>query len=162
MLYAINIVTAEIIIAEVNLKPFFRSNGKTKKKINDGRTAQKMLVDRSMIFCTSFVSLYNQIIASIDTSGSEAKTAATGANFFPSSDTPAMMRAERTIFMRYCIGVRLTVFLIYSMLSLCLHAFVQAGLMDRCLLNLVSIVNYPVLKVFYTARFFPIQFSLSF
>jgi len=100
-----NIVIAEIIIAGVNFKPFFRSSGNTKKKIKDGRTAQKIPFDRSMIFCTFFVSLYSQIMARIDTSGSEANTAATGVNFLPSSDTPAMMRADMMIFMTYCISV---------------------------------------------------------
>lgn len=97
---------AEIIIAGVNLKPFFRSSGNAKKKINDGRTAQKILVDSSIIFCAFFVSLYSQIMAKIDTSGSEDSTAATGVNFLPSSDTPVMIRADMMIFMMYCIVYR--------------------------------------------------------
>jgi hypothetical protein len=96
-------VIAETTIAGINFRPFFKSNGKTKKKINDGNTAQKMLVDKSIIFCTFLVSLYSHIIASIDTNGSDAKIAAIGVNFLPSSDTPAMIRADMIIFMMYCI-----------------------------------------------------------
>jgi hypothetical protein len=103
MLYEINIATVEIIIAGVNLKPFFKSSGKTKKKIRDGRTAQKIFVDKSMIFCGSLVSLYNQIIARMETSGREARIAAIGANFFPNSETPAMTKADIIIFMKNSI-----------------------------------------------------------
>lgn len=103
-LYAMNMVITEIIIAGVNLRSFFRSSGNTKKKIREGRTTQKILVDRSMTFCTFFVSLYSQMMARIDISGSEASMAATGVNFLPSSDTPAMMSADTTILMMYCIS----------------------------------------------------------
>jgi len=38
-------------------------------------TSQKMLVDKALIFVTSFVSMYNHIMASTDTSGIEARMA---------------------------------------------------------------------------------------
>ena len=99
-----NMVITEIIIAGVNLMPFFRSRGSAKKKIKEGSTTQKILVDRSITFCTFFVSLYSQMMARIDTSGSEANTAATGVNFLPSSDTPVIMSADTTILMMYCMS----------------------------------------------------------
>ena len=45
-----NIIRAEINMAGVNLIPLLRSNGKTKKKIKDGSTAQKIPDDKSTIF----------------------------------------------------------------------------------------------------------------
>ena len=90
-------------MAGVNLIPLLRSNGKTKKKIKDGSTAQKIPDDKSTIFWTFLVSLYNQIMAIMDTRGSEAKIAAIGVNFFPSSDTPVIISADTRIFIIYCI-----------------------------------------------------------
>lgn len=71
--------------------------------MSDGKNAHKMLVDKSMTFCTSFVSMYNQVMAIMDTIGRDAKTAATGVNLLPSSDTPAMISADTMIFIMYCM-----------------------------------------------------------
>lgn len=62
-----------------------------------------MPMERSMIFWLSLVSTKSQIMARIDTNGRDASRAAMGENRFPSSETPAIIRPERMIFMRYCM-----------------------------------------------------------
>lgn len=81
-------------MAVANLKLFFNSSGNIKKNINEGSTAQKMLVDKSIIFWIFLVSIYNQIMAIMEIRGSDASIAAMGANFLASSDTPAMINAD--------------------------------------------------------------------
>jgi hypothetical protein len=45
------------------------------KKIKEGKTNQKTLVDSALTFSTSFVSTYSQSIASSETNGTEANSA---------------------------------------------------------------------------------------
>ncbi len=51
------------------------NNGKLINKTNDGKTSQKMLFESCITTETSWVSAYNQSIASIDVSGKDAKIA---------------------------------------------------------------------------------------
>jgi hypothetical protein len=45
-----NMMRAESGMAMLNFNPILRRMGRTRKNINEGRTAQKMLMERSMIF----------------------------------------------------------------------------------------------------------------
>ena len=51
-----NMIIVDANIAVLNLKPFFRRIGSAIKKINDGKTAQKIFDERSITFWTSLVS----------------------------------------------------------------------------------------------------------
>lgn len=102
-LYAKNIHTIDIIIDSIKLIQLFKRNGKIKKNKREGNTAKNILLDKSITFWTSLVSLYSQIMAIIDTIGNDANIADIGAYFFHNSDTQNIIRAERTIFIKYCI-----------------------------------------------------------
>lgn len=61
-----------------------------------------MLVDKLEIFCMSFVSMYNQIMASTERRGIEAKIPPIKELFFDASDTTTINVAERTTLTMYC------------------------------------------------------------
>lgn len=92
--------TDDKIKDQLNFTPFLSKIDKTTKKSNEGNTAQKILVDKLIIFCTSLVSLYSQIKPRIDMSGKEAVIAATAVNRFPSSETLKIIKADKMIFIK--------------------------------------------------------------
>jgi hypothetical protein len=55
-------------------------------KASEGRTSQKMLPDSAATLAVSLVSTYNQIIASTETSGTEASSAPYSVLRFANSD----------------------------------------------------------------------------
>jgi len=95
------------IIAQPNFMLFFSKIGKTTKNNNDGRTAQNIFIDKSIIFWIFLVSLYSQIRAKIDTNGKDAVIAAIAVKRFASSETPKIIRAEMIILKIYCIYIKL-------------------------------------------------------
>jgi hypothetical protein len=98
--------TDEQTIAQPNLTPLLSKIGRIIKKSNDGKTAQKILTDKLIIFWISLVSLYNQIRPRMDTKGKEAAIAAAAVKRFPNSDTPKMIKADIIIFRKYCITLK--------------------------------------------------------
>jgi hypothetical protein len=72
--------------------------GSITNKRSDGSTSQKISILRVEIAATSFVSTYIQIIARIETRGKEAKRAAKAELSFVSSEIPAIIKADITIF----------------------------------------------------------------
>jgi hypothetical protein len=70
--------------------------GKRAKKDSEGSTSQKMLLENSCIFCTSFVSRNIQMIAMKDTSGTEASIPAMILLFFEISLIRTIRAAEIT------------------------------------------------------------------
>jgi len=67
--------------------PDLSNKGKAKKKIRDGRTSQKMLDDKALIFDISCVSRYSHNMARTDTIGTDAKIAPTNELRLETSET---------------------------------------------------------------------------
>lgn len=73
------------------------NNGNTINNTNDGKTSQKTLDDKALTLEISFVSTYSQIIASTDTSGTEASTAPIRVLHFDISDIATINNVVITI-----------------------------------------------------------------
>ena len=71
--------------------------GKTRNKESEGKTSQKTFCDNAIILPVSFVSIYNQMKASNDTSGNDANTPAQNELArFDNSVTPTMMSEDKS------------------------------------------------------------------
>lgn len=80
--------------------PCFNKIGNERKKVNDGITSQKILVDKEHILSTSFVSMYNHISANTETIGTEASIAPTNELCFEISEIITIRAVEIIIFVR--------------------------------------------------------------
>lgn len=70
--------------------------GKTANKESEGMTNQKTLHDKLIILLLSFVSIYNQMNASKETSGNDAKTPAQNELArLDNSVTPTIMKEDK-------------------------------------------------------------------
>lgn len=96
-------IAIESPIANEKFMPIFNNIGNTTKNKREGRTAQKMPLEREMTFSMSFVSMYNQIIASIEIRGSEANIAATQLTRLAISDVAAIITPDNAILIKNCI-----------------------------------------------------------
>jgi len=85
--YSIIIIKVESNIAQPKRIFLFKRIGKTIKKESDGKTNQKISLDKFAIFLMFLVSTYIQIIARNDTIGTEANKPARIPFFLAISET---------------------------------------------------------------------------
>ena len=74
------------------------NNGKQTKKVNEGGIISNILLERFLIFSTSLVSKYIQMIASKEVNGIEAIRPAMIVDLLDISETTTTMRAVINIF----------------------------------------------------------------
>ena len=98
-------ITIESPMANEKFNPIFNNIGNTIKNKREGNTAQNIPLEREMTFSISFVSMYNQIIASIESRGSDANIAAIQLTRLAISDDAAIITPDNTILIKNCMFI---------------------------------------------------------
>lgn len=86
-----------------NPKFFLRNQGKIIKKERDGKIIKKIFCEKEAILSISLVSIYSHVIDSKDAIGSEMIIAPNKVFLFAISEARKIIRAERTILIKFNI-----------------------------------------------------------